>query len=281
MKSKLNIFQKITKRLDDLLFVKNTVNKESNKLVIPIGKNFSRDFVLMDLKNDGNVLITGTESEEKTNFLRKIIAILHLANSPEELKFIIIDCNRQEFINNNNTPHLLTPVISDYQTTLNAFHWVTHEIEERYKKLTQFEVQDIDKYNLKTGIQLLPHILIFINNLHETLSSKGFGRYIEESLSKICLSHHVAGVHVIAITEKCRHDEIELFSTKITFRLKNKLMSELVLNQTGAENLSTNDILYLPSHTNKAQLVHTEAITLEEKLEFIYSLSHNLVPFNH
>ena len=53
-------------------------------------------------------------------------------NSPDILKFIMVDAKRVELTLYNRIPHLLTPVITDAKKTILALKWTAKEMDRRY-----------------------------------------------------------------------------------------------------------------------------------------------------
>jgi S-DNA-T family DNA segregation ATPase FtsK/SpoIIIE len=71
-----------------------------------------------------HLLIAGTTGSGKSVCVNALIASLLLQNSPEALKFVMVDPKRVELTFYNGIPHLLAPVVVDLERVVPALQWV-------------------------------------------------------------------------------------------------------------------------------------------------------------
>ena len=80
--------------------------------------------VAADLTKMPHLLVAGATGSGKTVCLNAIISCLLLQNTPDELRFIMVDPKRVELTPYNSVPHLAVPVIVDTKKALNALRWL-------------------------------------------------------------------------------------------------------------------------------------------------------------
>src|SRR4030042_2401033 len=123
--------------------------KSSSHLMIALGRDVSGNPVYADLARMPHLLVAGATGTGKTIFLNNLMLSLLYRNSPEIMRFILIDPKRVEFPVYNELPHLLSPVILDASRTVNAFKWLIGEMERRFDVLSLAKTRDIASFNEK------------------------------------------------------------------------------------------------------------------------------------
>ena len=116
-------------------------------LLIALGKAISGKSHYGDLAKMPHLLVAGATGSGKSVAIHSIIASLLYRNSPENLKFIMIDPKRVELTLYNNIPHLLTPVLTDPKKAILALKWAAKEMDRRYDILETEKVRDISSYH--------------------------------------------------------------------------------------------------------------------------------------
>ena len=72
-----------------------------------------------------------------------------MKNSPQDVKFILIDPKMVELVLYNDLPHLVTPVINDPKMASTALSWAVEEMDRRFMSFSQNRVKDIVGFNVK------------------------------------------------------------------------------------------------------------------------------------
>jgi S-DNA-T family DNA segregation ATPase FtsK/SpoIIIE len=101
----------------------NQYTSSPKPLLVAIGKNVSGESVYYDLAKMPHLLIAGTTGSGKSVTVHAILNSLLYRNSPDLLKFIMVDAKRVELTLYNKIPHLLTPVITEAKKTILALKW--------------------------------------------------------------------------------------------------------------------------------------------------------------
>lgn len=202
-----------------------------------------------------NLLVYGIQRSGKSNFIENIIFNILLKSSPSNNKLIIIDTRRLEYASLNGIPHLICPIIFDYQKAYMALDKVIDIINARYDILSKNNFKDIEKYNSmldQSNTNKLPKLFIIIDDLIDLVEfSKS---EIVEKISLIIQKGRQVGVYIIVATSNISRDLINIsfinhFSNRICFRAYSERDSKLLLNKPSAEKLNEFEY-YLNSSLN-------------------------------
>ncbi|MCX6778722.1 MAG: DNA translocase FtsK 4TM domain-containing protein [Candidatus Magasanikbacteria bacterium] len=116
-------------------------------LKVAVGKDVSGRPWFTDISSLPHLLVAGATGSGKTIYLNALILSLLLSHTSETLRFIFVDPKRVELHLYNGIPHLLTPVITDQQKTVNALRWTIGEMERRLEILSKSGKRNLKEYN--------------------------------------------------------------------------------------------------------------------------------------
>ena len=116
-------------------------------LLVSLGKSIPGKCYFGNMEKMPHLLIAGATGSGKSVAIHSIITSLLFRNSPEHMKFIMIDPKRVELTLYNKIPHLLTPVITDPKKTILALKWAAKEMDRRYNILETEKVRDVESYH--------------------------------------------------------------------------------------------------------------------------------------
>ena len=257
-------------RLKNLIEHQNFQNSLSN-LTFALGRNVAGNPIFADLGRMPHLLVAGATGTGKTICLNALILSLLYQNSPEILKFILIDPKRVEFPVYNELPHLLTPVIFDAQKSINAFRWLITEMERRFDVLSQARTRDIAAYNesvLKNGQEPLPYIVLIVDELADLMMARG--RDVEASIVRLAQMARAVGIHLILATQRPSVEVITGLikanvTSRITFQVASQVDSRTVLDMAGAEKLlGLGDMLFLSAEITKPRRIQAAYVSDKE-----------------
>jgi S-DNA-T family DNA segregation ATPase FtsK/SpoIIIE len=143
--------------------------ERKHNMSIVLGKDVAGKVWTADLPKMPHLLIAGATGSGKTVGINTIILSLLYQNTPETLRFIMVDPKRVELTLYNGIPHLLTPVITDSTKTVNALRWTIGEMERRFDILSAAGKRDILSYN-NSAREPLPYIVFIIDELADLLA---------------------------------------------------------------------------------------------------------------
>ena len=271
----------------------------SSKLTLALGKDISGDLVVADLARMPHLLIAGTTGSGKSVAVNTMILSLLYRLSPEECRFIMIDPKMLELSVYDGIPHLLAPVVTEPGKAIVALKWAVKEMEDRYRKMAELGVRNVDGYNQKirdakkkgdvlkrtvqTGFDAasgepvfeeraldtepLPMIVIIVDEMADLMMVAG--KDIEVAVQRLAQMARAAGLHVIMATQRPSVDVITgtikaNFPTRISFQVTSKIDSRTVLGEQGAEQLlGQGDMLYMAG-AGRVQRVHGPFVSDEE-----------------
>ncbi|MAZ03257.1 MAG: cell division protein FtsK [Sneathiella sp.] len=271
----------------------------NSKLTLALGKDIGGDLVVADLARMPHLLIAGTTGSGKSVAVNTMILSLLYRLSPEECRFIMIDPKMLELSVYDGIPHLLAPVVTEPGKAVVALKWAVKEMENRYRKMAELGVRNVDGYNqrireaqkkgevLKRTVQTgfdaasgepvfeeraldtepLPMIVIIVDEMADLMMVAG--KDIEGAVQRLAQMARAAGLHVIMATQRPSVDVITgtikaNFPTRISFQVTSKIDSRTVLGEQGAEQLlGQGDMLYMPG-AGRVQRVHGPFVSDEE-----------------
>ena len=205
--------------------------------------------------------------------IHSIITSLLFRNSPEYLKFIMIDPKRVELTLYNKIPHLLTPVITDPKKAIIALKQAAKEMDRRYDILEAEKVRDIESYHKnilgskKTAqskggedsedenIETMPYIIIVIDELADIMQS--YPRELESAIVRLAQMSRAVGIHLILSTQRPSVNVITglikaNIPTRIALQVASQIDSRTILDTGGAEKLlGAGDMLYIGAEMSK------------------------------
>lgn len=276
-------------KLRDILQTEKFVNSPS-KLTIALGKTVHGEPYITDLATMPHLLIAGATGTGKSVALNTIIASILYKASPDEVKLILIDPKRIEFIMYEGIPHLLCPVVKDPRKAESILLDVIKKMEERYHTLGLLKVRHIDQYNQKVRkilaeqgdslsqeekdkLKPLPFIVIIIDELAELMMVGA--QEVEYCIARLAQLARAVGIHLVMATQRPSTDVItgtikNNFASRIAFRVPSKIDSRIIIDTMGADKLlGTGDMLFMPPNFPRLIRLHCSYITLGENQRLI------------
>ena len=241
--------------LRELLESKEFANT-SAILPVVIGKNILGDVVVKSLPKMVHMLVAGSTGSGKSVFLHSLILSLMFKCSPSQLRFILIDPKRVEFISYSGMPHMMLPhAVCEVDKAINALGWAVKEMDRRFSLMQKYSVQNIEDYNalseVKSGQdEKIPYIVLVIDELND-LMVRG-KKEVEEKVMRLAQLGRASGIHMIIATQRPSADVItgtikNNLPTRVTFKLGSQIDSRVILDEPGAEKLlGAGDMLISP-----------------------------------
>lgn len=229
--------------------------KRKNNLFISLGKDVAGTPKLANLGNMPHLLIAGATGSGKSVCVNNIILSLIYENSPDELKFILVDPKRVELSIYNDLPYLLTPVINEPDKTINALRWAVSEMEQRYKLLQAANKRNLESYNSAVIVNKLPYIVIIIDELADLMQTAA--KEVEGAIIRLAQMARAVGIHLVLATQRPSTNVITglikaNITSRIAFSVASNIDSRTILDAAGAEKLlGKGDMLFMT-----AELTH-------------------------
>lgn len=245
-------------------------------LLVSLGKGISGEAHFANLAKMPHVLIAGATGSGKSVTIHAIITSLLYRNSPEILKFIMIDPKRVELTLYNKIPHLLTPVITEAKKTILALKWAAKEMDRRYDLLEEHACKDIDSYHKNVGTDM-PFIVVVIDELADIMMT--YPRELESAIVRLAQMSRAVGIHLILSTQRPSVNVITgLIKANIPARVALQVVSQIdsrtIIDMPGAEKLlGSGDMLYLGGEMSKPVRIQSAFISETEVKKVVKYLS--------
>ena len=253
--------------LKELLESKEFAERPHN-MMIALGKDVAGKVWFADLPKMPHLLVAGTTGSGKTVCINTIIMSLLYQNTAETLRLIMVDPKRVELTLYNGIPHLLTPVITNVQKTVNALKWCIGEMDRRFEVLSQAGSRDITSYNQKHPNEKLPHIVFVIDELADLMATAA--GEVEAGIIRIAQMARAVGIHLIVATQRPSVDVITGLMKanipgRIAFSVASIIDSRTILDCPGADKLlGRGDMLLLTADLSKPKRIQDAFVSEEE-----------------
>ncbi|MDY6223426.1 MAG: DNA translocase FtsK [Candidatus Borkfalkiaceae bacterium] len=263
------------------------INSKPNALVFAMGKNVGNKKEYGDIRKMTHILVAGTSGSGKTAFLHSIIISLIMKYSPADLRLILIDPKKTEFVVYEGLPHLvINEVLSDTNKVIQSLNWAIAEMERRYdlfskKSRAGTYVIDIDEYNanLSEGEEKLPKIVIIADEVAAMMQDAK--KDMEDRIQNLTQKSRATGIHVILATQRPSTDVItgvikSNLKTRIALSVAQEIDSRVILDESGAQNLlGQGDLLYSTEGTKTPVRLQAPFISSEKAQEVIRYIKEN------
>lgn len=239
---------KATVSLKEILQSKEYRERKCNTM-IALGKDVSGKTWMADLARMPHLLVAGATNTGKSVGLNSIILSLMYQNTPDELRFILVDPKRGvELSDYNNIPYLVTPVVTEAKTTINTLKWCLLEMDRRYDFIKKNYYKNIQQYNQEAD-RKMPYLVVVIDELADLMHA-ATAKEIESCITRLTQVGRAAGIHMIVATQRPDVNVItglikSNIPARLAFTVATSIDSRTVLDSSGAEKLlGTGDMLY-------------------------------------
>lgn len=241
--------------------------KKSSVLTIAVGMDIFGEAVYKNLTEMPHLLIAGTTGAGKSVFIDDILlSILSKAN-PEEVKLLLIDPKLVELMPYNGIPHLIAPVISDADNTLEWFLWLEDEMQTRYQKFADKHVKNIEDYN-NIAEKKYAKIVVVIDEYSDLMADSP--KELNQVIDRIARLGRAAGVHLILATQlpvaSIVTPQIKAnIPCRASFTVIDSRESHAILDRTGAERLlGSGDMIFSPGDNSQQRHVQAAFVSEDE-----------------
>lgn len=272
-------------------------------LMVALGKGISGASIFANIAKMPHLLIAGATGSGKSVTIHVIINSLLFRNSPENLKFIMIDPKRVELTQYNKIPHLLTPVITDAKKVIMSLKWAAKEMDRRYDILEKNRVRDIESYHKnilspalekfrknpdeknKEIPELMPYIVIVIDELADIMQA--YPRELESAIIRLAQMSRAVGIHLILSTQRPSVNVITglikaNIPARIALQVASQFDSRTILDAAGAEKLlGAGDMLYISGEMSKPVRLQSPYISeteVKKVVEYLVKNSEDDIP---
>jgi S-DNA-T family DNA segregation ATPase FtsK/SpoIIIE len=274
------------------------------KIPIAIGKDIFGRPSVTDLAEMPHLLVAGTTGSGKSVFLNCVVLSLLYKHTPEQVRILLVDPKMLEFQDYDGIPSLVLPVVTNVGKASAVLRQAVEEMERRYHLMADMGVRDLEGYNAKVDkknanpemrrvyssddegreivdeepilLTKLPYVVLIIDEFADLMMVAP--KDIMESVQRLAQMARAAGIHLILATQRPSKDVITgdikaNMAARITFQLRTKTDSRVILDCNGAESLlGMGDMLFLPSKNPKLQRLHGAYVSereIKRVIEFV------------
>ncbi len=257
-------------------------------LLIALGKDVTGNSHFANVARMPHGLIAGTTGSGKSVTIHNTIISLLFRNSPDQLRFVMVDPKRVELTLYNGIPHLLTPVITDAKKAIKALSWAVKEMERRYDILEAEKVQNIASYHENVYKpakkaweaegsdpetqpnlpEALPYIVVILDELNDLMQA--YPRELEACIVRLAQMSRAVGIHLLLATQRPSVNVITgtikaNIPTRIALAVASQIDSRTIIDTVGAEKLlGRGDMLYMSSDSPRPIRLQSANVTEAE-----------------
>ena len=230
-----------------------------SKLAIALGQDVSGQPIVADLGSMPHLLIAGATGSGKSVCVNSLIACLLITNTPDDLRFVMVDPKRVELSAFNGIPHLLRPVVVEMNLAVDALQAAVAEMDRRFKKFASVGARNIESYRQIVrdipGAEKLPFHVLVVDELADLMLVAP--DEVEKAITRLAQMARATGIHLVLATQRPSVDVVTglikaNFPSRISFAVTSQIDSRVVLDSPGAEKLlGRGDMLYMASDSSK------------------------------
>lgn len=241
--------------------------KRGLSTTMALGRDVAGNPWVADVAAMPHLLVAGSTGSGKSVCLHNLICSMLYQNSPDGLRFIMVDPKRVELSVYNGIPHLMTPVITDTKKTINALKWAIMEMERRFDLLSATNKRDIGVYNAEME-EVMPYLVIVIDELADLMATAA--GEVEGAIIRLAQMARAVGIHLIVATQRPSVNVITglikaNITTRIAFAVASQIDSRTILDQAGAEKLlGRGDMLFVSAELSKPKRLQGAFVSSSE-----------------
>jgi hypothetical protein len=220
-----------------------------------------------------HILTAGTTGSGKSVGINMMYLSIMLHNTPDEVKFIIIDPKKTEFVPYKKSPFMYADVVTDMDGAKDAFNVLVTEMERRNSLFEKIGVRNLASYNEKVSPDKKePYLILIADEVADLIMTNG--DEVEDSMQRLGQKARSAGILVHIATQTPRADIIKgkikaNLPSKIVYKVDSGIESDIAIGQTGAERLLGRGDTYV-KWSDSNNLVRVQGVFLtDENIEAI------------
>jgi S-DNA-T family DNA segregation ATPase FtsK/SpoIIIE len=259
-------------------------------LLLAIGLDIDANPVYTSIEAMPHGLVAGSTQSGKSVAIASIIASILYKNKPDQVKLLLIDPKKVDLQQFADIPHLVTPIIDETKTALEALKWAVSEMERRYDVLKKFKSVNVKDYYERRrhdrDFERMPRLVIIVEEASDLLINGG--PEVEETILKLTQKSRAVGIHLILATQRPSADIIKgsikaNIPTRFAFKVPTLVDSQVVLDQPGAEKLLGRGDMLLSENgmIRRLQGAYLSPQEIEALVDFIKQQAYPAYLFTH
>lgn len=221
-----------------------TASKSNSLAKFPVGVGIEGEIISGDFSdsNTCHVLVAGTSGSGKSEWLKTLVASLALQNSPQTVRFALVDPKILTFGGMSNSPYFWKPVATTIEQAVGVLRDAVDEMEARYQILAKEGHVNLAE-RIVAGRTELPYIILVFDEFADLiLTGRDEKKEFEQIAARIAGKGRAAGIHLVLATQRPDRTVVtglikSNLPMKICLRVANSTNSQIVLGENGGESL--------------------------------------------
>lgn len=252
-----------------ILKTKEWINNRS-PLAFAVGLNITGEPIVLDLAELPHLLIAGTTGSGKSVMENIMILSLLFRNTPDDMKFVMVDPKGNEMAQYADLPHLAAPIISgtlpdEMNKLVKTLLWLTQEMDRRYDVFRERGgIKNLADFKKKFPDEKMPRIVLIIDEYTDLIDSLKSEREVAQTaIQRIAQKGRAAGIHEVIAMQAPRAKYIQgplraNIPAGFAFMVTQKMESQQIIRQSGAEKLmGKGDMLMITAKLKKPRRVQS------------------------
>lgn len=198
-----------------------------------------------------HMLVGGTTGSGKTVFLYSLLTCLLENFKTDEIRLGIVDPKLTNFMFFNQLPNLEhNQVITESEDAAELFRWIAEEeIPRRTQVIGGSGSIDINEHNQRSDDPLRP-LVVVVDEYADLIDGLEDSDEFEKNVRRIAQKARSVGIHLVISTQRPSAQIIDTdlranLDMRVAFRLPSASDSQVILDESGAEDLGGNgDMLF-------------------------------------
>lgn len=231
-------------KIDDVYLGDLICNEEfrrSEGLALAVGLDIYRDCYIDDLTDVPHLLVAGSHSQGRKNFLNGCVASVLCAHTPDEIELCLC-CGQHSELEYFKKLSQYVGVYTDGREMLSLLSALNEEADRRYEALYRTRCRDIYDFGEIGG--KMKHLFVLISE-YEYLTAMN-KKVADRLLRRLLELGGNCGIHVVVSSEHADtlRGVADFIPARICFRTDSMRESFAVLERRGAERLSRKGALF-------------------------------------
>jgi S-DNA-T family DNA segregation ATPase FtsK/SpoIIIE len=210
----------------------------------PVGVGVEGEIIIADFSDSStcHVLVAGTSGSGKSEWLKTLVACLALANSPQAVRFSLVDPKILTFGGMQNSPYFWRPVATTIEAAVAVLRDAAAEMESRYQVLAREGYVNLAE-RINAGRTDLPFIVLVFDEFADLiLTGRDEKKEFEQIVARIAGKGRAAGIHLVLATQRPDRTVVtglikSNLPMKVCLKVTNATNSQIVLGENGGETL--------------------------------------------
>lgn len=258
------------------------LEKKQNSLELFMGLDVDGEPILKNLSSIGCILMAGRAASGKTVGINQMLAFLTLTNTPEDVKFILMDHKGSEFSVWADSPYLHQDILKDIKDMALALEDLIEESTKRKHLLSNSGCRNIEEYNNNQDSQCkMSHLVVVVDELYPLMQTTSDGKSSRTDIALLLSYGRVCGIHFIIASQSVRADMVNpdirnKSDVKVCYSVSSTIESLICLGKEGAEKIEERgSCLIAFADKNTLEKCQTTFIT-DEQLKLILNKANSL-----